>query len=104
MAARRRAGSFSAKTSCRLRVSKVAMLEAMARLLSASCQRLRSTASFVLQERPARSSMSSCGSSEMRRAMSAFYNGATRQGISGVNVPGVLLTGGFKSLDAGHVG
>src|SRR5262245_14076196 len=36
MAARRRAGSFSPKTSCRLRVSKVAMLWDMAGLLSAS--------------------------------------------------------------------
>src|SRR6266851_4022397 len=50
MAARRRAGSFSPKTSRRLRISKVDMLYGMAWLLSASsaaCDILTRNGSFV---------------------------------------------------------
>jgi hypothetical protein len=46
------------------------------------CQRLRSTGSLVLRQRLPRSSMVRCGASAIRRAMSPFYNGATRHGIT----------------------
>ena len=45
-------------------------------------QWLRSTGSSMLWRRPLHSSMVRCGSGRMRRAMSSFYNAATRHDIS----------------------
>ena len=54
-----------------------------------NCQRLRSTGSFVLRQRPPRSSTVRCGVSRMRRAISPFYNSMTRRGITLSEIPKV---------------